>query len=169
MAEAARAAMADGRALRFLDAIRFVVHSTEYGALRDVMGDSAFHRFLRGYYSRWAFKHVDETAMRSAAERVHGEDLRWFFDQWIHRTGLIDYAVRASESREVDGGWLTRVKVEKRGEYWHPVPVGVRTAAGWTMLPTTLPARSRIGSGVLVCIASSWSPMGGAMQATRLR
>ena len=104
-----------------------------YGALRDVMGDSAFHRFLREYYSRWAFKHVDETAMRSAAERVHGEDLRWFFDQWIHKTGLIDYAVRASDSREVPGGWLTRVKVEKRGEYWHPVPVGVRTAAGWTI------------------------------------
>ena len=104
-----------------------------YGALRDVMGDSAFHRFLREYYARWAFKHVDEAAMRSAAERVHGEDLRWFFDQWIHRTGLIDYAVRSSESRAVDGGWLTRVNVQKRGEFWHPVPVGVRTPAGWTI------------------------------------
>ena len=103
-----------------------------YGALRDVMGDSSFHRFLREYYGRWALKHVDETAMRSAAERVHGEDLRWFFDQWIHRTGLIDYAVRGSEVSEADGAWLTRVRVEKRGTFWHPVPVGVRTSNGWT-------------------------------------
>ena len=103
-----------------------------YGALRDVMGDSAFHEFLREYYRRWALKHVDETAMRSAAERVHGEDLRWFFDQWIHRTGLIDYAISGSETRQVDGEWLTRVRVEKRGDFWHPVPVGVRTSAGWT-------------------------------------
>ena len=104
-----------------------------YGALRDVMGDSAFHHFLRECYHRWAFKHVDETAMRTSAERVHGEDLRWFFDQWVHRTGLIDYAVEGSNSRREGDGWVTRVRVAKRGEFWHPVPVGARTSSGWTI------------------------------------
>ena len=105
-----------------------------YGALRDVMGDSAFHRFLREYYYRWAFKHVDETAMRTSAERVHGQDLRWFFDQWIHRTGLIDYAVLGSSSRRAGDGWLTRVKIARRGEFLHPMPVGALTTAGWTVV-----------------------------------
>ena len=104
-----------------------------YGALRDVMGDSAFHRFLREYHHRWAFRHVDEHAMRTSAERVYGEDLRWFFDQWIHRTGLIDYAVAESRTRRDGDAWLTRVRVVKRGEFWHPVPVGVQTSSGWTV------------------------------------
>ena len=34
-----------------------------YGALREVLGDSAFRAFLHDYYARWAFKHVDELAM----------------------------------------------------------------------------------------------------------
>jgi len=61
-----------------------------YGALRDVMGDSAFTRFLHTYYSRWALRHVDEDAMRSSAESASGRELGWFFDPWVHHTGLID-------------------------------------------------------------------------------
>jgi aminopeptidase N len=64
-----------------------------YGQLRDVLGDSTFRAFLRRYYDDWALKHVDERAMRSAAELVSGRDLGWFFDQWVHATGLMDYAV----------------------------------------------------------------------------
>ena len=42
-----------------------------YGHLRDVMGDSAFRAFLHEYYQLWALKHVDERAMRTAAEAVY--------------------------------------------------------------------------------------------------
>src|SRR5439155_14204616 len=82
----------------------------------------------------WALKHVDERAMRASAERASGRDLGWFFDQWVHRTGLVDYAlVGATTSRQNDGRWMTRLTVARRGEYAHPMPVGVRTPAGWTM------------------------------------
>jgi aminopeptidase N len=50
-----------------------------YSHLRDVMGDSVFRAFTRGYYGKWALKHVDERAMRAAAERAYGRDLGWFF------------------------------------------------------------------------------------------
>src|SRR5690606_31843400 len=63
-----------------------------FGALRDVMGDSAFSEFLRRYYERWAYRHVDELAMRVEATAAAGEDLSWFFDQWVHRTGVVDYS-----------------------------------------------------------------------------
>ena len=32
------------------------------------------------------------------------------------------------------GGWRTRGDAGARGEYRHPMPVGVRTAAGWTVV-----------------------------------
>lgn len=106
--------------------------SMMYGALRDVVGDSAFTRFLHDYYARWKFKHVDEMAMRGSAERASSLDLGWFFDQWVHHTGLVDYALRGMRVARDGEGWLTRVRVVRVGAYRHPMPVGVLTSAGWT-------------------------------------
>jgi len=108
--------------------------SLMYGALRDVMGDTAFGAFLRDYYARWALRHVDEAAMRASAERAHGRPLGWFFDQWVHRVGLVDYALRDARWRREGGGWVTRARLVKTGAYHHPMPVGVRTASGWTVV-----------------------------------
>ena len=104
-----------------------------YGALRDAMGDSAFTRFLHDYYDRWALRHVDERAMRAAAERAAGRDLGWFFDQWVHRVGTIDYALRDVRWRRERDGWVTQAQLVKLGAYAHPMPVGVLTAGGWTV------------------------------------
>jgi hypothetical protein len=109
-----------------------------YSHLRDVMGDSVFRAFMRGYYGMWALKHVDERAMRAAAARAYGRDLGWFFDQWVHGTGLLDYALgQATSSRRPDGYWVTRVPVSRRGELKHPMPVGVRTGETWTITHAT--------------------------------
>lgn len=103
-----------------------------YDALRDVLGEEAWRAFLRGYYARWAFRHVDEAAMRAEAERAHGRDLGWFFAQWVHRTGLVDYALRGTDVRREGDQWVTRARVARVGRYAHPVAVGVRTADGWS-------------------------------------
>ena len=113
-----------------------------YGVLRDVLGESAFAAFLRDYYARWAFRHVDETAMRASAERVApadrpwARDLGWFFTQWVHGTGTVDYALRDVRwARTGPGGtWQTHATLVRTGAYRHPMPVGVRTAAGWTVV-----------------------------------
>jgi len=107
-----------------------------YGALHDVLGDSAFRAFLRDYYSRWALRHVDERAMRAAAERAYGKDLGWFFEQWVHGTGRIDYALRDVRTTTTGDGdaWVTEARLVKVGEYAHPMPVGVLTSRGWTVV-----------------------------------
>ncbi|MGH7663927.1 MAG: M1 family aminopeptidase [Gemmatimonadaceae bacterium] len=107
---------------------------TMYGQLRDVMGDEAFRKFLSDYYHMWALRHVDERAIRAAAERVHGEPLDWFFRQWVHETGLIDYGLADVDVERAETGWVTRAQVVKLGEYEHPMPVGVRTERGWTVV-----------------------------------
>lgn len=104
-----------------------------YGQLRDVLGDSVFVGFLRDYYARWALRHVDERAMRASAERVSGRDLGWFFDQWVHRTGVTDYRLSRVRTRRDGAGWVTDATVKRVGKYAHPMNVGVRTAAGWTI------------------------------------
>ena len=106
--------------------------SLMYSHLRDALGDTTFRSFLHDYYERWALKHVDERAMRGSAERESGEDLGWFFDEWVHHTGVLDYALQSVVERpRPDGKWITDAVVVRRGEYRHPMPVGVLTHAGW--------------------------------------
>jgi hypothetical protein len=105
--------------------------SDMYGALRDAIGDSAFIAFLHDYYARWKFKHVDEHAMRGSAERASGQDLGWFFAQWVHRTGLIDYGLRDVRITRDGDAWVTRARIQRVGEYRHPMAVGALTSRGW--------------------------------------
>ena len=105
-----------------------------YSQLRDVLGDSAFLAFTHDYYDRWALKHVDERAMRVAAERAYLHDLNWFFDQWVHHTGLMDYSLEAVNITTDGARYVTTARVHREGELRHPMPVGVRTASGWTIV-----------------------------------
>jgi hypothetical protein len=104
-----------------------------YGQLRDVMGDTAFTAFFHDYYDRWALKHVDERAMRVSAERAYGHALGWFFDEWVHGTGLMDYALGPAAVQTDGSRYETIVRVDRRGAMRHPISVGVLTASGWTL------------------------------------
>ena len=104
-----------------------------YGHLRDLMGDSVFVAFLRDYYNTWAFKHVDERAMRRSAERAYGASLGWFLDEWLRGTGLLNYSVGADTTVEANGKFVTRVRVTRLGELRDAMPVGVHTVQGWTI------------------------------------
>ncbi len=56
--------------------------------LRDQIGVDAFWKGIRLYYQR----HYNGTAMtadlRRAMEQVSGQQLEWFFDQWLRRSGV---------------------------------------------------------------------------------
>ena len=104
-----------------------------FGQLRDAMGDTAFTGFLREYYRRWANRHVDERAMQASAERMSGRNLGWFFEQWVHRTGLMDYRLRDVRTAREGNRWVTHADVVRQGAYRHPMSVGIRTSSGWTL------------------------------------
>ena len=103
-----------------------------YSQLRDVLGDSTFRAFFHDYYNRWALKHVDERAMRASAERVSYRDLGWFFKQWIHETGLMDYAIGPVQVHTDGGHYETIAHVSRKSDLLHPISVGVLTKSGWT-------------------------------------
>jgi hypothetical protein len=105
-----------------------------YGQLRDVMGDSTFLGFYHDYYNRWALKHVDERAMRASAARASGRDLGWFFDQWVHGTGLMDYSLRGATITADGSRFESTIRVDRLGALKHAMPVGVLTSSGWTIV-----------------------------------
>jgi hypothetical protein len=67
--------------LRVYDKGAWVLHM-----LRGVIGDSSFFALLRAYYDDPRFQYKDAVTedLRDLAEAVSGQDLHWFFDQWIY-------------------------------------------------------------------------------------
>lgn len=55
--------------------------------LRSQVGDEAFFESLKQYLTKNAFKNTEIDDLRMAFERVTGEDLHWFFDQWFMKSG----------------------------------------------------------------------------------
>jgi len=104
-----------------------------YAALRDVIGDDAFRQLWREYYARWALKHVDRVAFLKSVEHVTGTPLEWFFTQWLDEVGEVRYELtEVATTQRRANEWVTTARLVRRGGYRHPMPVGVRTATGWT-------------------------------------
>lgn len=94
--------------------------------LRDHVGEAATRTALRDYFNRHKFRHVTESDLRTAFERAHGWSLDWFFQQWLHTTGTLDYSIGAVEPLQLsDGSWRTRVEVNRAGANWMPVVLKV--------------------------------------------
>jgi len=58
--------------------------------LRGQVGDSAFFRGVRDYYAGHVHRNAVTGHVQLAMERSSGQDLRWFFDQWLRRPGFAE-------------------------------------------------------------------------------
>ena len=96
-----------------------------YEELRYIVGDATMHRILRTYFDRWKLKHVNEARFRAVCEEVSGQDLGWFFGQWLHGVPIFDYKLaHVSRDHLADGRWRTVVTIERLGDGWLPVEIG---------------------------------------------
>ncbi|MDQ3556666.1 MAG: M1 family metallopeptidase, partial [Gemmatimonadota bacterium] len=102
--------------------------SLVFRMLRDLLGEDAFRRGLRLYSERHRFQHVDEADLRSAMEEAGGQDLGWFFRQWLHTTDTLDYGIGDLRVERAPGGWRTEVEVLRLGKAWMPVTLQVGDA-----------------------------------------
>jgi len=55
--------------------------------LRNLTGDAAFFASLQHYLKTNAWGTVEIDNLRMSFEKITGQDLNWFFDQWFHRPG----------------------------------------------------------------------------------
>ena len=62
--------------------------------LRGQVGDSAFFRGVRDYYAGQVHGNALTAQLQLAIERASGQDLRWFFDQWLRRPGFAELTLR---------------------------------------------------------------------------
>jgi aminopeptidase N len=118
----------------------FVLHM-----LRRQVGDSAFFRALRAYYSA----HRDGTALtgdlRQAMEGASGQQLDWFFEQWLRRPGFPELDVTWSSDPSSHQVTLDILQGSRFGAFRFPLTVEVRDADGVLRRSTVLvPAQTRV-------------------------
>lgn len=61
--------------------------------LENHLGREQFDKIFRTYFQRWKFRHPCRDDFIAVANEVADENLDWFFDQFVKRTALLDYAV----------------------------------------------------------------------------
>ncbi len=69
----------------------YVVHM-----LRETVGDEMFWKALNIYLNEFKHDVVDSRDLQRVFEKVSGQQLEWFFDQWIYKGGYPELRVRSS-------------------------------------------------------------------------
>ncbi|MFN0087611.1 MAG: M1 family aminopeptidase [Blastocatellia bacterium] len=80
-------------------------HAYEKGAcvldmLRWVLGEDAFFRSLSHYLNRFEFGVAETNDFKVAIEEATGQNLHWFFDQWLYGAGYPELEVSYEWRRE---------------------------------------------------------------------
>ena len=117
----------------------FDSHSYPKGALvlhmlRRHLGDAAFFDTLKHFLHRYAFEAVDTGDFIRSVKTVTGQNLDWFFDQWLFKPGHPVFEVRSEwdPGRKVVVLKVAQVQDFSRGipVFRLPVSVAIVTAAG---------------------------------------
>ena len=91
--------------------------------LRCTIGDEHFMAVLSRFYQDNAGKLVTTNDFEAVVEAVTGQEMDWFFDQWIRDTGYPVYRVYHTESQEPGQGFMVRGQLlqEQEGRVFRAV------------------------------------------------
>ncbi len=114
--------------------------------LEGLIGEETLRRAVRTYFMRYRFTHPTEEDFLKTIEEVSGRDLRWYFDQAVYGTQVLDYSVESIRSERADwfaekpapektGETLFRshVLVRRLGDFVFPVEVEIKFENGETI------------------------------------
>ena len=114
--------------------------------LEKVIGEETLKRAIRTYFMRYRFKHPTKEDFLKTVEEVSGQNLRWYFDQAVYGTQVLDYEIlRASSDRtdwyvkdppngkQGETMYRTMVLVHRKGDFIFPVDVAVKFDNGETV------------------------------------
>jgi len=98
-------------------------------ALEDVMGSKAFDAFYRRLLREYKGRQFDWRQLRHEAEAETGENLGWFFDQWVRSARHLQFG-SSHQCTERHGTFACSITVERKGTMSMPVTVAARFEDG---------------------------------------
>jgi hypothetical protein len=107
--------------------------------LEKVVGEATMRRAVQTYFLRYRFTHPTKEDFLRTLEEVSGQNLRWYFDQAVYGTALLDYEILSARSDRVDWQeknppeakegetmYRTHVVVHRKGDFIFPVDVLIK-------------------------------------------
>jgi aminopeptidase N len=82
--------------------------------LESIIGEDTMQKAMHTYFMRYRFTHPTKEDFLKTIEEVSGKDLRWYFNQAVYGTQVLDYEVLRTDSSPVD--WYKKDFKEKKGE-----------------------------------------------------
>ena len=119
--------------------ITYAKTATVLLSLEKIVGEDTMRRALHTYFMRYRFTHPTQEDFLKTVEEVSGKNLRWYFDQAVYGTNVMDYEILRASSDRTD--WYVKdppqekkgetpfhsmVLVHRKGDFIFPVDVVVK-------------------------------------------
>ena len=108
--------------------------------LRFVLGDESFWRAINHYVKKYAYQNVETQNLVNAIEEATGQNLQWFFDEWLYKMGQPEFEIASAYDEAAKTVKLTVRQTQKAdaARAWFaspefftmPVDVAITTASG---------------------------------------
>jgi len=114
-----------------MDAHSYPKGATVLQMLRFVMGDEPFFRTLQEFLKTYEFKSVDTFDLMKTIKEVTGQNLDWFFEQWVFKAGHPVFEISYTYDDNAQTVTLKVVQTQETSEYIPihktPVLIGITT------------------------------------------
>jgi len=96
--------------------------------IRKILGDDNFFRTLKYYLNQQAFSNVESHNFKDAIEQVTGENLEWFFDDWVYGAGhpVLEVSSRYFPQRKILHLEIKQIQPLVEGMDYFTLPLPVR-------------------------------------------
>ena len=98
----------------------------------EILGPERFDYAFRTYIKRWAFKHPQPKDFFRTMNEASGEDLTWFWREWVYNNWALDQAVTTVTYVNQDPAQGALITVENKGQAAMPLIADVTEAGGKT-------------------------------------
>ena len=122
------------------DTNNIVEHGKGYAvisALDVVLGPAMFDRLHRRALNEFAGRRLSWKTFQKLAEEESGQDLDWFFDQWVRSNVWLSYDITGRKTERAGEQYVTSVQVKRLGKLEMPMPVEAELEDGTRLLRTT--------------------------------
>lgn len=98
----------------------------------EILGPERFDYAFRTYIRRWAFKHPQPKDFFRTMNEASGEDLTWFWREWVYNNWTLDQAVTTVTYVNQDPAQGALITVENKGQAAMPLIADVTETSGKT-------------------------------------
>ncbi len=103
-----------------------VIHSkgpAVINALAVALGRETFERIYKRCLRFYGGKSLGWRDFQKFCEMESGQNLSWFFDQWVRSNAYACYKIESTDSRPEGDGFKTEIRIKRLGPMKMPVPV----------------------------------------------